>query len=463
LIKNNQHIFNRLQVLIDAGIIAASYVSAWYLRFQSGLFLQDEGVLPLQTYMTALVFVVPGYLILYYAFQLYRPRRSRSRRMEVWGILRANTIGLMTFILILYLIRQEHFSRQMLIIFYCVNIFLEILSRYTIRYVLQKLRKQGFNQKHILLVGSSRASGQYLDKIRRNPQWGYQVYGILSDELLGGVEYEGVRILGGINRLEEILAENMLDEIVITIGMKESDKLEKIVDICETSGVHTKFIPDYGNVIPTRPYIEDVQGMPVINIRRVPLHMPLNRVMKRCVDLFGAMLALVLFSPVMIVTAIVVKCTSDGSVIFKQERVGLQNKTFCMYKFRSMIVQDEACEKKEWSVKNDPRITPIGRFIRRTSIDELPQLLNVIRGDMSLVGPRPERPQFVEKFKNEIPRYMIKHQVRPGMTGWAQMNGYRGDTSIEKRIEYDLYYIENWTLGLDFKIIILTLFKGFIN
>ena len=185
--------------------------------------------------------------------------------------------------------------------------------------------------------------------------------------------------------------------------------------------------------------------------------------MKRSVDLFGAVVALILFSPVMLITAIVIKVTSPGPLIFKQERIGLKNKPFYMYKFRSMVVQEDTDEKKEWTTKNDPRVTPVGRFIRRTSIDELPQLFNVLMGTMSLVGPRPERPQFVDKFKEEIPRYMIKHQVRPGLTGWAQVNGYRGDTSIRKRIEYDLYYIENWTIGFDFKIILLTFFKGFIN
>ena len=182
---------------------------------------------------------------------------------------------------------------------------------------------------------------------------------------------------------------------------------------------------------------------------------------KRIVDLCGAFVALGAFLPVMLLAAIAIKATTEGPVIFKQKRVGLHGKVFCMYKFRSMIVQDKEEEKKAWSRVNDPRITPIGRILRKTNIDELPQLFNVIKGDMSLVGPRPERPQFVDKFKDEIPGYMVKHQVRPGMTGWAQVNGYRGNTSLKKRIEHDLYYIENWTLGLDFKIIVMTFLKGF--
>ena len=201
----------------------------------------------------------------------------------------------------------------------------------------------------------------------------------------------------------------------------------------------------------------------MINIRHVPLNNALNKFVKRAVDIFGAIVAIILFSPVMLVASVLIKLTAPGPLIFKQERIGLQNKPFYMYKFRSMIVQKESEEKKGWTTKDDPRVTPVGKFIRKTSIDELPQLFNVLKGDMSLVGPRPERPLFVEKFREEIPRYMIKHQVRPGLTGWAQVNGYRGDTSIRKRIECDLYYIENWTLGLDFKIILLTFLKGFIN
>ena len=245
--------------------------------------------------------------------------------------------------------------------------------------------------------------------------------------------------------------------------MKEYYKLGDMVAICEKSGVHTKFVPDYYKFISTNPVTEDLNGLPVINIRNVPLTNTVNKCIKRLVDIIGSIVCIILFSPIMAVVAVLVKKSSPGPIIFCQERVGLHNKPFKMYKFRSMGVQSASKEQKAWTVHNDPRVTPVGRIIRKTSLDELPQLFNVLKGDMSLIGPRPERPLFVEKFKEEIPRYMIKHQVRPGLTGWAQVNGYRGDTSIRKRIEYDLYYIENWTLGFDFKIIFLTFFKGFIN
>lgn len=432
---------------MDAGIIGATYFFSWYLRFKSGFFVQDVGVLPAKTYFSALFLIIPGYLLLYSIFQLYMPRRVKSYRKELMDIIRANGIGFMIFILVLYFIKQEHFSRQMLCIFFFINISLEFASRYLIRTILWKMRKQGLNQKHILMIGESQMAEQYMDRLRENPKWGYQVFAHLKDE----------------EKLERILEGNELDEVVIALRAEDYGKLERIVDVCEKAGVHTKMIPDFGNVISTRPYIEDVQGIPVIHVRRVPLNIMRNRVAKRAVDLIGATVAIILFSPVMLLTVLVVALTEEGSVIYRQERVGLHNQVFYMYKFRSMIMQDEEKEKAEWSTRNDPRITPVGKLIRRTSIDELPQLFNVLKGEMSLVGPRPERPQFVQKFRDEIPRYMVKHQVRPGMTGWAQINGYRGDTSIEKRIEYDLYYIENWTMVFDMKILILTIFKGFFD
>jgi len=432
---------------MDAGIIGAAYFFSWYLRFKSGFFVQDVGVLPAKTYFSALFLIIPGYLLLYSIFQLYMPRRVKSYRKELMDIIRANGIGFMIFILVLYFIKQEHFSRQMLCIFFFINISLEFASRYLIRTILWKMRKQGLNQKHILMIGESQMAEQYMDRLRENTKWGYQVFAHLKDE----------------EKLERILEGNELDEVVIALRAEDYGKLERIVDVCEKAGVHTKMIPDFGNVISTRPYIEDVQGIPVIHVRRVPLNIMRNRAAKRAVDLIGATVAIILFSPVMLLTVLVVALTEEGSVIYRQERVGLHNQVFYMYKFRSMIMQDEEKEKAEWSTRNDPRITPVGKLIRRTSIDELPQLFNVLKGEMSLVGPRPERPQFVQKFRDEIPRYMVKHQVRPGMTGWAQINGYRGNTSIEKRIEYDLYYIENWTMVFDMKILILTIFKGFFD
>ena len=462
MIKDNQKYFNRLHLLMDALIVACSYILAWYLRFES-IFAskrQGIGVLGRETYFYALYFIVPAYIILYYFFNMYTSKRTSRKKYEVYGILKSNTVGVLLFLVVLYVINQPNFSRTMIVIFYIINIVLTTLSRQILRNALHYFRRKGYNLKYILLVGYSRAAEEYITRINANPQWGYVVRGVLDDRVPRGTLYKGVKVLGRIDNLTIILPENKLDEIAITLALEDYGRLEEIVDLCEKSGVHTKFIPDYNSLIPSRPYTEDLMGLPVINIRYVPLT---NLILKRCVDIIGSVLGLIIVSPIMILTAAAVKLSSPGPIIFKQERIGLHNKPFWMYKFRTMEIQKESSEKKAWTVRNDPRVTKIGKFLRRTSLDEFPQLYNILRGDMSLVGPRPERPLFVEKFREEIPRYMIKHQVRPGLTGWAQINGYRGDTSIRKRIDYDIFYIENWTMGLDFKIMFLTIFKGFIN
>lgn len=469
MIKDNQTRLNWLHVLLDALVIAAAYVFSWFITLKSGLFGADPeaGILPTWFYMRVLVVIIPVYLLLYTVFHLFTPKRVQGRRQEFANICKANIIGLFLFGTILYLGRKNpylrEFSARLMAGFFLTNITAETLERNLIRTVLRSMRAKGYNQKHIILVGYSRAAEGYIDRVLANPEWGYRVRGILDDHKPWGYDYRGIKVIGTMKDLKPILDMNRLDEIAITLSLKEYGGLEQIVAVCEKSGVHTKFIPDYNKVIPTKPYTEDLQGLPVINIRRVPLNDPLNAAMKRAIDIFGAIVALILFSPIMLLTAILIKLTSPGPLIYCQERVGLHNRPFKMYKFRSMEVQAPEKEKSEWTTKRDPRVTPIGRVIRKTSIDEMPQLFNVLFGSMSLVGPRPERPYFVERFKEEIPRYMIKHQVRPGMTGWAQVNGYRGDTSITKRIEHDLYYIENWTLGFDFKILFLTFFKGFIN
>lgn len=465
MIKDNQKYLNRLHLFLDAAIVAISYILAWNLRFESAFspVQQGVGVLDKSIYFYALYFIVPGYVILFYMCNLYSSKRTSSLKDEIFAILKANITGALLFVVTLYIVRQRNFSISMIFIFLAVDVILMSLSRELLRRALRFFRKRGYNVKYILLVGYSRAGEEYINRIKGNPQWGYVVRGILDDRVPRGTLYRDVKVLGTIGNLSVILPENKLDEIAITLSLQDYGRLEEIVDLCEKSGVHTKFIPDYNSLIPSRPYTEDLNGLPVINIRYVPLSNTLAWISKRIVDILGSLFGLIVLSPLMLIVGILVKATSPGPVIFRQERIGLHNKPFYMYKFRTMEIQKEAQEKRAWTVRDDPRVTGLGRFLRKTSIDELPQLVNILKGDMSLVGPRPERPLFVEKFKEEIPRYMIKHQVRPGLTGLAQINGYRGDTSIRKRIEYDIEYIENWSMLLDIKIIFLTLFKGFIN
>ena len=451
-------------VLIDAMITAASLILGYVIKFYVLLNGPGIGVLPLRDYVYLLVFIIPGYMILYYALGVYTPKRTVRRRFEIFDVIKANTVGMAALIIIIFMVLKEvNYARSVLALFYVLNVFLTSMARVVLRKGLQTIRKKGYNVKHILLVGYSRAAEEYVNRILENPQWGYSVSGFLDDHVPVGTKYKGVPVQGTIEALQKMLEENDWDEVAITLSLRDYDYLGEIVGICEKSGVHTKFIPDYNSLIPTRPYTEDLMGLPVINIRYVPLTNTGNALIKRWADILAALFGIIVTSPVMLICAILVKLSSPGPIIFKQERVGLHNRPFYMYKFRSMAQQAPSEEKKAWTVRNDPRVTPVGRFMRKTSLDELPQFFNILKGDMSLVGPRPERPLFVEKFKEEIPRYMVKHQVRPGLTGWAQVNGYRGDTSIRKRIEYDIYYIENWTVWFDVKIIIMTFFTGFIN
>lgn len=464
MIKDNQMLFNRLLVVLDGIITGLALVLAYLLKFHLIGTTKDVGYLPLGEYLFLLPFMIPAYILLYFRFDVYASKRTVRRKNEIFAILQANILGLAILLIILYVVIHEMlYSRSVIGYFFILNVLITSISRVILRKIMSKFRSKGFNLKHILLVGYSRAAEAYMDRIRENPQWGYVVCGILDDHVPAGTLYHGVKVLGTCGNLEYILPENKLDEISISLSLSDYDKLEEIVSTCEKFGVHTKFIPDYNSLVPSRPYTEDLDGLPVINIRYVPLTNTGNIVVKRIMDIVLSLIGIIVTSPVMLVCAILIKVTSKGPIIFKQERVGLHNKNFQMYKFRSMKQQSEKDEKKGWTVPGDPRVTKVGRFLRKTSLDELPQLFNILLGDMSLVGPRPERPQFVEKFKEEIPRYMVKHQVRPGLTGWAQVNGLRGDTSIRKRVEYDIYYIENWSISFDIRIIFMTFITGFIN
>ena len=467
MIKDIQKQLNHLQVLLDAAVLAFSYAFAWYFAIKNPIFPEGHGVLSPRFYFSVMIPLIPAYLFLYWILGLYKPMRTIRMKTAFFRILQSNSVGLLLSASILFAFRKsgyfEHYSTRMLGFFYVFSIFFTTAERYFLRKVLSALRKNGFNQKHIILVGFSPVSDRFIDLCKKNPDWGYHIYGVVDDLAEPGASYRGISVIGGIKMLGDLLSTNTIDEIAITLPLAAYEKLPGIVSTCEKSGVHTKFIPDYQQFIHSKPIAEDMDGLPIINIRNVPLTDPMNAILKRWIDIFGSLVGIVLFGPLMLVVAALIKLSSPGPIIFKQERVGLHNRPFMMYKFRSMGVQKAEEEKKAWTVKGDPRVTWMGKIIRKTSIDELPQFFNVLKGDMSLIGPRPERTQFVEMFKEQIPRYMIKHQVRPGMTGWAQVNGFRGDTSITGRIQCDLWYIENWSLSLDIKILFLTLWKGFVN
>jgi Undecaprenyl-phosphate glucose phosphotransferase len=485
MIKENQKYLNRFLVAMDAVSIAVALILAWYIRFKSGILNAPEagGYLTFREYLKPVICIIPIYLFIYNIFNLYTPYRFKRIYEEFINILKANIAGILIFILVLFMFKKMDYSRYLLFIFNGISIFLTTAERIFIRIFLRHVRKNGYNMKHILIVGYSPLTIELLKRIKRNKQWGYNVIAIIDDNKnLYKKDIEHSTLSEYKNAFEEVAASMqvaedicvidklqfyldnyVIDEVFITLPIDEYNKLGHIINTCEKSGIRTQIIPDYYKYIPSKPYVEEVDGLPIINIRYVPLDNLANKMIKRFFDIIVSLISIILFSPIMLATALIIKLTSPGPVLFRQERVGLNKKTFNMYKFRSMHIQKDEEEKVQWTTENDPRKTKFGSFIRKTSIDELPQLFNVLKGDMSLVGPRPERPFFVDKFKEEIPKYMVKHQVRPGITGWAQVNGWRGDTSIERRIECDIYYIENWNFWLDIKIMFLTVFKGFVN
>lgn len=469
--KDSQATTNRLHIIADGVLIIGAYMLAFPLRFYVLPNLNIMALAPgekfysFARYMRNLIPLVPGYLIIYNLCGLYKPKRGHKTFRTIGNLIEANLLGIFYFSFIIFVEKESDISRWFYITFGALNVLIGIIYRLISAGVFSVMRKHGKNIRRVVLVGYSPSAISYLDRIEANSDWGYRVVGILDDSRGGSVVRDKgcYPILGKTSDLEKVIEGNSLDEIIVTLNVEEYTKLRGIVKICEKSGLHTKFVPDYNNVVSSAPVIEDMNGLPVINIRNVPLSNIWNAGIKRVFDIVLGIVALAVFAIPMAIIAIIIKATSKGPVIFSQVRVGLHGKEFKMYKFRSMRVQDPDKEKKEWTKKGDSRVTAVGRIIRKTSLDELPQLFNVIGGSMSLVGPRPERPQFVEQFKEEIPRYMIKHQVRPGMSGWAQVNGFRGDTSINGRIDHDLFYIENWSLWFDIKILFLTVFKGFIN
>lgn len=461
MIKENQKLLNRAIVLLDIITIFLAFLLSWYIRIHSGLIEVEGGVLSFKEFLIPVLVMIPVYLIIYNFKRLYNAERMVFLSKELGNIIVANVLGILIFTGLLFVTKQIDYSRTFLAIFFLLCTFFTAAERAGIRVIMRRMRKKGYNTKYTVFVGYSDGTEKFNKLIEENVHWGYKVLGMFEDYKINN---DNIPYLGTINDLEKYLSENRaVDEIIITLEIKDYDKLKGIIYVCEKLGVRAQIIPSYYKYLPAKPYVEEIGGIPLINMRYIPLDNILNKTIKRAVDIVGSLVAIILFSPIMLIVAILIKLTSKGPIIFKQERIGLNKKPFIMYKFRSMKMQDPEEEKKDWTTKNDSRKTKIGTFIRKTSIDELPQFFNVLKGDMSLIGPRPERPFYVEKFMNEIPKYMVKHQVRPGITGWAQVNGWRGDTSIEKRIECDIYYIENWSFSFDIKIVFLTIFKGFVN
>ena len=461
MIKENQRLLNISLVILDVIVIAISLLCSFWVRFDTTLFGPIGGRLGFISYLLFFTFaVIPVYLILYFAFGLYKPRRTyKNIFSEATQIIKVNIVAFIVLVSILFIINQPNFSRIMMFLLAVFATFFGIIERFIIRSILKNIRINNRNLKHILIVGDNELAFTFAQRIRENPYLGFVVSGFLGRSEHIGQEIEGSKVIGSFKDIDRILDENMFDRVVLAIPLKYYYKIDELVESCERVGIKAEIIPDYIRYFPAQPSVDMVEDIPIINIRYVPLDDDFNKFLKYLSDYVIAIIAIIITSPIMIVTAIAIKITSPGPIIFKQERIGHYSKPFMMYKFRSMRVQNPKDEKSEWTTRDDPRKTRVGDFIRRTSIDELPQFFNVLKGDMSVVGPRPERPYFVEQFKETIPKYMVKHQVKPGLTGWAQIHGCRGDTSITQRIKYDIEYVENWHLGLDLAIMIKTALK----
>lgn len=453
MIKENQNLLNRLNVLSDALIAYVCFPVAYWLRFY--VLPGGQINIPFRSYLIVGAVYVLIQLFSFAAFGLYQSNRRTRLRVELPRVWAACLLDLAVLLSILFLRHWDHYSRETIAIFFILSTGALSAKRYVLRRTLRYYRQKGYNLKHIVLIGDSDMARRIAKEVRSDLELGYRVAGYVAS---AAAEDWQELWLGPYDELAPILEKYAPDEVISAIGMEDFGRTPAIIEACEKTGCRLAIIPYYAEYMSSRPNFEDLNGIPLLNIRYIPLENWANAFLKRAMDLVGSALILLLFSPLMLVCAIGVRLSSPGPVIFKQERVGRNKKPFIMYKFRSMRVN--SAENTGWSSNEDDRKTRFGSFIRKYSLDEFPQFWNVLKGDMSLVGPRPELPFFVDRFKEEVPLYMVKHQVRPGITGWAQVNGLRGDTSIKERIEYDLFYIEHWSFGFDLKILWMTVFGG---
>lgn len=459
MVRGKERFITQIYAGVDFICIQAAFVFAWVLRFDEG---QSSSHLPFSNYWFWGVIYGFAFILIAYVSTLYMPKRKAKFATELAKLFQAHLFSIFVLLSVLYTVKFVDISRLFLFIFFLLAVFLTSLYRYLVKQSLRHFRRKGFNKQFVLIAGAGKVGRRYYQTLQRHPEFGLEVVGFLDDyctQLEDGYK----PILGKLNGLEKMLSTKLIDEVIIALPLIVYPKYREIIAKCEKAGVRVSIIPDFYDILPATPYFQSIGGLPVIGIRDVPLDEASNRVFKRGFDIVFAVIAILMTSPIMLLITVVLKLTSPGPIIFKQERVGLNRRTFYMYKFRSMKHMPKADSDMQWTTEDDPRRTKFGSLLRKTSLDELPQFFNVLKGEMSVVGPRPERPYFVDQFKEEVPKYMIKHHVRPGITGWAQVSGLRGDTSISERIEHDLFYIEHWTILFDMKIIFKTVINGFVN
>lgn len=471
--------YNRLlaafYILSDAVLAAAAFVLAYVIRFDTGLITVTKGYPPFGQYVSVLPLVAAVVPFAYYMQGIYRLRRGRSRVDDFFavfvGSILAVLLGLFGTVYFETYFASDaarnrgalEISQPVWALFLLLNVVFTYASRELVRQAFERRWRAGIGLKRILIAGGGELGRAVADKILEHRELGYQIVGFVDDRAAGDhLAHRGLPVLGTLSEAAEIAQREQIDHLYIALPLEEHVKMLDIVAAASRECIELKVVPDLLQFISLRARLEDLDGVPIISLNDVPLQ-GLNALLKRVIDVVISAAALVITAVPMAIIAALVKLTSPGSILYKQERMGLDGKAFDVYKFRSMVSGAETRTGPVFADEDDPRCTPFGHFLRRLDLDELPQLWNVLKGDMSLVGPRPERPYFVQQFKQRVPQYMLRHKVKSGITGWAQVNGWRGNTSIEKRIEYDLYYIGNWSLALDLKIIWLTLFRGFFK
>ena len=454
MIRKNQAFLNRVNIILDILLVMLCYASAsWFWLVVKERDVSNMAMISGNTLTIAFIYAVVQSL-LFMSLGFYRTTRTRKLIWKLGIIFLGTTVAVLAATFLFYLFRLQEFSRGVLFIFYGLTIAVLGAKSILMRLVLREMRRRGYNIKHEVVIGTGQLAQHYAENVKREQHLGLDILGFVGPRKI-------MKPLGGYEKLDQILSKPDVDEVIIALEPEEYGRIREMIAACEKNGVKYYILPFYNDIIPEHPVIENVGTSKLINMRSNRLENVGWATLKRVFDVAASALGLILISPLMTGIAICVKLSSPGPVFFKQVRVGYKRKEFTMLKFRSMRVNDQ--EGTAWSTDVDDRRTRFGSLIRRCSLDELPQLWNVLKGDMSLVGPRPELPYYVEQFKESIPLYMVKHQVKPGITGWAQVNGLRGDTNIEERVKHDLWYIENWSAGLDLKIMFKTAFGGMIN
>jgi len=463
VITRRRQIQVMLQLVGDILATALSLGLAYWLRFDVEILPITKGIPPVTPYLRLIPVVMVLFPVVFYFQGLYQRRRARSRFDEAIrafvGVVLATAVltGGLTFY------REFSYSRLVLGIFAAVDFVMVVLVRWAIASLLKRIRRSGGNLQNVLVVGAGELGRQVVGRLQEHREFGFRVVGFLDDD--PGKQQrriDGIPVLGTTQELASVVAGRQVDQVLIALPLSSHAKTVRLIREAAQLLLEVKVVPDLLQYYVLRAGVEDLDGIPIINLTQMPLE-GFNRLVKRLLDVTGALTGLILTAPLWPVIALLIKREDGGPVFFRQPRMGLDGHSFEILKFRSMRMDAEADGKAHWTRNKDPRVTRIGKLLRRTNLDELPQLINILRGDMSLVGPRPEQPEFVERFRNRYPEYMARHRVRAGLTGWAQVNGLRGDTSIRKRMAADLYYIENWSLALDLRIIWLTFLSLWIH